>query len=256
MASHPLASVDEQAINIRDMPDLVAQVEGALDRGEGFTLFTLNLDHLVKRRQDKHFRALYARARFVTADGWPVVRLARRLSTSIKRTAGADMVIPLCRAAAKHGHRVMLFGSTPDVLSRSASRLRVRCPGLKIVECVAPPFGFDPLGADGHEGIMSVKASDCNLCFVALGAPKQEMFSDRASAMLPKVGFVCIGAGLDFIAGRHRRAPRFVQYLNLEWAWRLLLQPRRLGLRYVQCALLYVQLVLFPGSRDLGPAKS
>ena len=75
MTPAPLAHVDQQPVSIRDMADLVARVGSALHRGEGLTLYTLNLDHLVKRREDPRFRDIYSQATFVTADGWPVVRL-------------------------------------------------------------------------------------------------------------------------------------------------------------------------------------
>ena len=242
MSPEPLAYVDQQAISIRDMPEMVLHVEAALRRGDGFTLYTLNLDHLVKRRQNPTFRALYARATFVTADGWPVVNLTRRKAPSIQRTTGADLVIPLCQLAARNGAPIALFGSTRTILDAAASTLRTSCPGLEIVLCEAPAFGFDPSGTDGRDAMMQIRASGARLCFVALGAPKQEIFSDRAFVSCPHVGFVCIGAALDFIAGAQLRAPRLLQHLGLEWAWRFALQPRRLGIRYLQCGVLFARL--------------
>ena len=61
-----------------------------LSMGEGFTLFTLNLDHFVKMRKDLAFRHVYRKADFTTADGWPVVWLAKRLGQTLQRTCGSD----------------------------------------------------------------------------------------------------------------------------------------------------------------------
>lgn len=243
-AASSIAYVDQQGVSIRDMPDLLARAEAAFARAQGFTLYTLNLDHLVKRRQNAAFRALYARATFVTADGWPVVSLARRAAPTIARTAGSDCVVPLCQLAARCGVSVALFGSTAAILDAAASRLRGLCPGLEIALCEAPPFGFDPLGATGLAAMTRIAASGARLCFVALGAPKQEIFADRAFLDCPDVGFACIGASLDFIAGIQRRAPLVVQRLRLEWAWRLAAQPRRLGRRYLDCAILFARLAV------------
>lgn len=247
------AFVDGQAVSLRDMEETLAAVAASFDAGSGFTLYTLNLDHLVKRRQDAAFRGLYARATHVTADGWPVAVLARRADPGIAQTTGADLVVPLARLAARRGVPVYLFGSTTPVLAAAAAKLRAECPGLAIAGCAAPPLGFDPASGCGQAAASRIAASGARLCFVALGAPKQETFSDMAGAVGPGVGFVCIGAALDFLAGAQRRAPAPLQRLGLEWAWRLAREPRRLGIRYLRCAALFARLALRPGASG-GPA--
>ena len=244
------AYVDQQAISIRNMPDLLDQIDTSLSRDFGFTVYTLNLDHLVKRRQNPDFRRLYGRATFVTADGWPIVRLARRQDPAIDRTPGADLIVPLCRLAARRRMPIALFGSTKSVLAAAAAKLGALCPGLDVVMQEAPPFGFDPLGEEGAAMIARMESSGARLCFVALGAPKQEIFSDRAVARGAHLGFICIGAGLDFIAGAQVRAPRRLQALKLEWAWRFVVQPRRMGLRYFRCAVLYARLLVGAGAQS------
>ena len=250
MTPKPIAFIDQQAISIGDMGDLLVKIGETIDRGAGFTLFTLNLDHLVKRRQDRNFWDLYARATFVTADGWPIVSLARSQAPGLARTAGADLVVPLCRLSAVRGVPIALFGSSAPILTNAAARLRALFPGLQIAYCKAPPDGFDPSGRIGRDAMQEIAASGAKICFVALGAPKQEIFSDLAFASNADVGFVCIGAALDFIAGARRRAPRVVQKVRLEWAWRLAHQPRRLGLRYLRCALLFGLLLVRGGRSD------
>ena len=87
-----------------------------------------------------------------------------------------------------------------------------------------------------------VAASGARLCFLALGAPKQELFAAFAANRTHSIGFACIGGGLDFLAGTQTRCPRILQQLNLEWAWRMVTHPRRLGLRYLRCGALFVRL--------------
>ena len=120
-------------------------------------------------------------------------------------------------------------------MNASATELSERYPGLDVVLCRAPPMGFDPQGAETEAEISAIAASGARLCFLALGAPKQEIFAARAHAALPGVGFVSIGAGLDFIAGSQNRAPAWVQAIAAEWLWRLLGSPRRLAARYAGC---------------------
>ena len=230
----------------------VRAIAAAASRDDGFTVFTLNLDHLVKLRRCAKFRWAYARARFVTADGTPVARLAAQQNPKIERTTGADLVVPLAEAAARLELPVYFFGSTEEALARTARALNSRCAGhLDIVGEAAPPAGFDPEGPEADAAIARIEASGARLCFVALGAPKQEIFAARAVARGSSVGFVCVGAALDFLAGSQSRAPRLMQSTGLEWFWRLASNPRRMASRYALCAVLLAQITLLAPVRGL-----
>ena len=100
------------------------------------------------------------------------------------------------------------------------------------------------LGADFDVAGLAarINASGARLCLLCLGAPKQELLAEALHRRCPSVGFLGVGASLDFIAGEVSRAPRWMQKTGLEWTWRLLSQPRRLGLRYARCALLFGEL--------------
>ena len=239
-----VAVVDQQPINVASMPDLVRRIVDFGRRGCGFTLFTLNLDHLVKRRRDPRFKAAYDRATLVSADGWPVAAIARRQDTAVERVTGADLILPLCEAAARNGLPVYFFGSTEASLASAGAALTQRFPGLDVRGMAAPPMGFDPVGDQAAALADTIAASGARLCFVALGAPKQELFADAMAQRCPEIGFLCIGAALDFISGRQRRAPHVVQKLKAEWLWRLAGDPRRMALRYGSCALVLADVVM------------
>ncbi len=241
-----IALIDGWGINIPDLETAISSITAAARMEQGFCVFTLNLDHLVKLRTLPAFREAYSRATFVTADGAPVAALARRQSPSIQRATGADLVLPLAQACADNGLSVFLFGTSADVLAEVALRLNRHCEGrLEIAGTFAPPEGFDAEGPAADAAIARIAASGAHVCLVALGAPKQEIFAARAVARGADTGFVCIGAGLDFIAGSQVRAPRVLRASGLEWLWRLTTNPRRLGARYARCALLLARLVVF-----------
>jgi exopolysaccharide biosynthesis WecB/TagA/CpsF family protein len=240
----PLALIDAQPVNIASEAELLARISARLKQGLGFTLFTLNLDHLVKRRNDPRFCAAYGRATFVTADGAPVVALARRQGAALERTTGADLVLPLCAAAARDGVPVFFFGSSRASLDKAAAELKRRFPALDLRGLEAPPMGFDPFAPAADAFGARIAGSGARLCFVLLGAPKQEFFADRMAARYPGLGFLCVGAALDFISGAQKRAPLLVRRLNLEWAWRMCSNPARLASRYARCAVLLANLVL------------
>lgn len=212
--------------------------------GTSFSVFTINLDHVVKLRCDKVFRAAYERARIVLADGFPIVLAGRLQGRALSRASGSDLISPLCAEASRRGVPVVLFGSTFDVLAASARRLKAQHPELIISGAYAPPHGFDALSDDANEGIEFIKQSGAAICFLALGAPKQEIFADRCLREIDGVSFLCIGAGLDFLAGRQKRAPKMLQSMGCEWLWRMALNPRRLARRYMDCLMVFPGLLL------------
>lgn len=214
---------------------LLSEIETRFRQAQGFSLATLNLDHVVKLSRDVDFLTAYCQQTYVTADGNPIVWLSRLAGQEVSLIPGSELVDPLSALAAECAVPVALFGATQDALQAAAAELKRRYPTLDVVLCHAPAMGFDPKGAAAEEGISALKASGARLCFLALGAPKQEIFASRALAALPQVGFVSIGAGLDFVAGTQRRAPKLVQAVAAEWLWRLAGNPKRLFARYAAC---------------------
>ena len=256
-----VAHVDGWPINISTLQHAVAQISDAAQAEESFCCFTLNLDHLVKLRSDAEFRRAYTGVRFITADGEPVAHIARRQWHTVRRTTGADMLEPICAQAAVRGIPVFLFGSSIEVLQVVAARLERQSAGkLRIVGCEAPPNGFDPASDAARECLERIEKSGARLCFVMLGAPKQELLSARAMELNIKCGFICCGAAGDFLAGRQKRAPQIMQKTGAEWLWRLAHNPLRLGMRYFRCLLLYLRLEAVLATRrataGLRPTKS
>jgi exopolysaccharide biosynthesis WecB/TagA/CpsF family protein len=212
--------------------------------GEPSTVFTLNLDHVVKLRRDERFRAAYRAADVVTADGWPIAWIARMQDARIKRATGADLFLPLAEAAAENQLPVFLFGTSPGVMARVGDDLSLRTEGsIDIAGTLSPSLSFDPEGTEADLAIEKIRRSGAKICFVALGAPKQEVFSARARRQGLGCCMVCIGAALDFVAGEQVRAPQALRDNGLEWAWRLATNPRRLARRYAESAVMFAYLM-------------
>ena len=241
----PIASVDGWPINIANEAQAIQSICAAASNGESFATFTLNLDHLVKLRRDGQFRDAYRNARFVTADGAPIAFLAARTDARVCRTSGADLVEPLAEEAARRNLPVYLFGSSAAVLEGVSEHLATLTKGrIKIVGAVSPPQGFDPTGTEADLALERIRASGARLCIVALGAPKQELFAAKATGKGVPGGFVGVGAALDFLVGHQTRAPQWMQRAGIEWIWRLASNPRRLTQRYVDCAIILIELLV------------
>ncbi len=225
-------------INVPTWAALEARVADKLAHKVGFALATINLDHLVKLRTSSDFRDAYARHDLIVADGNPIVWMSELAGKPVELIPGSDAILPLARLAARQGVSVAFLGSTEAALAESARFLERTVPGLKIALCIAPPLGFDPRGAAARDMLGQVEASGAGLCFIALGAPKQELLAALGREVTPSVGFASIGAGLDFLAGTQERAPRWARDFAVEWLWRALTNPRRLGPRYLRCLMI------------------
>lgn len=222
-------------ITAQSRDGLLRDLARRLEAAEGFSLATLNLDHVVKLRRSPDFRAAYLSQTHVTADGRPIVWLSRLAGQRVELLPGSELIDPVAALAARTGTPVALLGTTEAALARAADRLCRDHPGLEVALQLSPPMGFDPAGAEADAAIAAIAESGAKICFLALGAPKQEVFSAHAHPRLPDVGFLSIGAGLDFIAGTQRRAPPVVRKLAAEWIWRLAGNPKRLAARYGAC---------------------
>jgi exopolysaccharide biosynthesis WecB/TagA/CpsF family protein len=247
-----LARIDGWPITAATLRDAVEQTIALAMARQPSAVYTLNLDHLVKLRASAPFRAAYGAGQVITADGAPVVWLARLAGArGIERTTGADLVAPLSVAAADAGLPMYLYGTTSTVLAKAGRRLAEWTDGrLDIAGSAAPSAGFDPEGAEAIAALKVIEASGARICLVALGAPKQELFAALAASRGVPVTFVCVGAALDFLAGQQVRAPQFMQRHGLEWLWRLAGDPRRLAARYARCAALLAELAVMQPLRQ------
>ena len=161
----------------------------------------------------------------------------------MKLLPGSDLILPLARLAAKAGVPVGLVGTTEGSLARAAEALCQAVPGLEITAQIAPPMGFDPESPAADAILADLAARDVRLCFLALGAPKQEALAARGRGRTPGIGFASIGAGLDFLSGQQTRAPQWVRRFAMEWLWRMLSNPGRLAKRYALSALILPGLI-------------
>lgn len=240
----PGCEVEGVNINLPTIRDARVEVIKRARLERGFSLFTLNLDHLAKIRNNSRFRRAYKRADLVSADGWPVVWLANRRGRRLWRTCGSDLVEPVCVSAAKNGTPLFFIGPESESQAAAIAVLKTRYPTLKVAGTNAARISNEVADDEVRAIAAAVKASGARLCFICLGAPKQELLADALAPMCRDVGFMCVGAGLDFISGRARRAPRWFQRAGLEWLWRLLGNPTQLAGRYARGAHAFSLIVL------------
>lgn len=184
------------------------------------------------RRDEDTARALGG-AGMVLADGAPVAWAIGLLTGDrAERVAGADVFDELCRRSPAQSHRHFFLGSTCETLARMQSAVEERFAGIEICGTYSPPFGpalFGELPAIAQR----VNEARPDVVWVGLGAPRQEQWMQAARPLIDAPLLLGVGAVFEFAAGTKRRAPRWLQRAGLEWTHRLLLEPRRLGRRYL-----------------------
>ncbi len=212
--------------------EALAAIEVLVSRGEGGAVFTPNVDHVVTAERDERFCAAYARAELSLCDGQPLRWTSPMLGLRLpERISGADLFLPLMQLAARKRLRVYLLGGPPGVADAAAERL-ARELGVQIAGVSAPRIGLEPT-VDEEETVAQVAATRPDLVVVCLGAPKGELWIDRARDRLRPAVALQLGASIDFYMGRMQRAPRWMRRSGLEWLHRLGQEPRRLARRYL-----------------------
>jgi N-acetylglucosaminyldiphosphoundecaprenol N-acetyl-beta-D-mannosaminyltransferase len=208
------------------------EIEELVDRGQGGAVFTPNVDHVVKAASNDAFRQAYDRVSLSLADGMPLIWASPLLGCSLpERVAGSDLLMPLLELAARRQWKVYLLGGAPGVAEAVAKMLTERM-GITVVgwdDSRIESDGSDPTGGS----FARASAAKPDLVFVALGPPKQELWIDRARDMIRPAVALGVGASLDFLVGKYKRAPRWMANTGLEWAYRLSQEPRRLWRRYL-----------------------
>lgn len=191
---------------------------------------TVNVAILMLMRSDQGFRACVERARWVVADGQPLVWASRLGPRALpERVAGIDLMQQLCARAAREGFGVYLLGATPGSVQAAAAALVAKYPRLRIC-------GYDDGYFSAEEAparVRAIAASGARVLFVGMGAPLQERFIVEHWASLGVNVALGVGGSFDVIAGRRRRAPALLQRLGLEWAFRAAQEPTRLLPRYL-----------------------
>jgi N-acetylglucosaminyldiphosphoundecaprenol N-acetyl-beta-D-mannosaminyltransferase len=226
-----LGNVPLSQVNLRQAVELVA----VWVREEPFRLVvTPNVDHIVKLQSNTVFREAYAQAALSLADGMPVVWAGRYLGLPpLEKVSGSDLAPVLCRRASAEGWRLFVAGGrSVEDLENGLATIRERFPGLTI-RGTCPRLGFENDQNESQRLVEAIGGFGTELLLFACGAPKSEIWMHRHREQLERGVGIAIGAGLDFLTRRTRRAPLWMQRSGLEWLWRLAHEPRRLAPRYL-----------------------
>lgn len=238
--------------------DREAAVQGILSAARSHTPFrvTALAVHGVMTGRDTMHRSRLNAFDLVVPDGQPVrwalnVMHKTHLEAPVR---GTDLTVAVLAAAECEGLSVFFYGSRPETLERMVMRVGQDFPSLRVAGVM--PSLFRSIDDEGQEQVaMRVRDSGADIVFVGLGCPRQETFVHEMSRRVG-VPMIAVGAAFDYLAGTLREPPALLMRWGLEWAWRLLLEPRRLWRRYVVLNPLYATLVTLQAVGVYRPASA
>jgi len=197
-------------------------------------VFNINVDIYMQARRDTELAAILRAADLVLVDGTPMMWAACLLGTPLpERISGSDFLPQFCRGAAESGYRLFFLGAGPGVARHATQTLNALYPGLNVVGTYSPPFGFEHDDRENQRVIEQVRRASPDVLFVAFGVPKEQKWLHRFRDDLNVPVSMGVGSSFDYLAGRLKRAPRWMQILGLEWSYRLAQEPGRLWRRYL-----------------------
>lgn len=211
--------------------------------GEPYQVTALAVHGVMTGNRDFNHRSRLNRFDLAVPDGQPVrwalnLLHSARLSSPVR---GTDLTIAVLAAAERDQLPVFFYGSTRETLDRVIGRVADMFPQLHVAGTM--PSAFRAVGRDTQAMIAEeIRGSGAQIVFVGLGCPRQETFVSQMSHAVG-VPMLAVGAAFDYLAGALLAPPSVVGRFGLEWAWRLMLEPRRLWRRYVMLNPAYLGLL-------------
>lgn len=198
-------------------------------KGEPLTVFTPNSEILQLCIEQNEYYKIFGSASLIIPDGIGVIKAAKILGTPLKeRVPGVELGERVLALAAKDGYKVYFLGGKPGIAEKAAERMTEKYKGLNIVGFADGYFKKE--GAESDEAVKRADESGADILFVCLGVPAQEkwIYENKESFRNVKV-FLALGGSLDVYSGTVNRAPAFFRKAGLEWFYRLIKEPKRIG---------------------------
>lgn len=227
------SGVEFNVVSLQEVLDLISE---QVHRGTApKVISTINTDLLLIAQSDATFRNIVENSWIRTCDGTPILWISRFLRRPLpERVAGADLTELICqRGMAKHLVPFFL-GAQNGVAEQAKEVVEQRFPGLCVAGTYSPSRGEIYSDVDSLRIAKIINDSGANILLVAFGSPIQEKWIARYKDNLAVSVIIGVGASLDFLSGRIKRAPKLLQHLGLEWFYRVLQEPRRLTPRYIR----------------------
>lgn len=227
-------------VDILSFDETIERIVAAIAAGRRCQHVALNVAKLVNARSNVELEDDIRSSDIVGIDGMGILYALRLLGTHVsERVAGVELFESMMAECVAHQWRPFLLGAAPEIMTLAKKTLLNRYPGLVF--------------AGAHHGYFSteqeqtvcelIRRSRAHCLFIAMPSPRKERFMQRYRDNLGVPFIMGVGGTLDVVAGRVRRAPMLLQHAGLEWAYRMIQEPRRLGGRYARTNVIFACLL-------------
>ena len=212
--------------------EYLQDIKSRLNNNRKTAIFTPNPQILLSVTKNKKLLKVFKSADILVPDGTGILLAAKLKGTPLKeRVAGIELAEDILRFAQNKKLSVFLLGGKPHVAALAANRLRCSMPNINICGC---HHGyFDKRGYENNTVLKKIKAANPDILFVCFGSPIQEewIYNNFHSRDLHSIRLaIGLGGSLDVWSGKLHRAPKIFRKLSCEWLWRVLLEPKRVGI--------------------------
>lgn len=219
--------------------------ESIINRNKPLQHIVVNVAKIVHAQKDEELRNAINNSDIVNIDGQGVVWALKLLGHKVPgRVAGCDLFQSLVALSAEKGYRPYFFGAKEEVVNEMVRRFREKYPSLQVAGYRNGYYSEEEEPQIAEE----IRKAKPDLLFLGITSPKKELFIDRYTAAMEIPLTMGVGGSFDVVAGKVKRAPRWMQRAGLEWFYRILQEPRRMWKRYAvtnsQFALLLIRELL------------
>jgi len=209
----------------------IEQVEAAIaDKATLTQSVGVNVDQLLKMQRSRRFAEIILRCDQITADGQPIIWLSWLFGDPLPaRVPSVDIMDALLPVAALKGYKIFMLGAKEEVVHAARSNIENDYPGIQIV---GTRNGYFPQKEE-RTLVEQINETRADILFIAISSPMKEEFVERNQTRLQVPFVMGVGGSFDIRAGLMTRAPRWIRHLGIEWVWRFLQEPRRMGPRII-----------------------
>ncbi len=231
--SNKYANVLGVKINAVNIPLALDTIDTWIKNKDQNYVTVTGVHGVIESQRDAQIRSMHNKAGMVVPDGMPMV-WANHLQGNkhVSRVYGPDLMLAACEKSIEKGYKHFFYGGASHVPGLLKDKLTERFPGLQVVGTYSPPFR--PVTEEEDKEICQmIDDSGADIVWIGLSTPKQERWMSAHLGKIKAPVMIGVGAAFDFHAGLKSQAPSWMQKSGMEWFYRLITEPRRLGKRYL-----------------------
>ena len=227
-------------VDIMSFNEALNYVLSKISTKQGLHIITINPEIIEQARNNSELDKILKNSELVLADGSGIKLALGLKGIKQERIPGIDFALSLIEKCNNFKYPIALIGAKKEVINLTKDNLKTKFKDLNITYIRNGYFEIN----DEEEIIKDIKNSDPTVIFVALGAPKQEIFIDKCRKEMPEKVFIGIGGSFDVWAGIVERAPELYRILGIEWLYRTIKQPQRLKRIYKTLPIFAIKAII------------